>query len=304
MASVFEVHDFLHPLDLAARQQLESVPLLQKTVTKYQSLVAERRTRQGLLASAIRLGPFQLPEVYKLLPPICAAFGIEVPELYLTPGPANAVTVGHTQTAIIIYSELLDCLGGDDEIQAVLAHECGHILASHTLYREMALAMIRAGSSIASMGAPVVGQFAGMAIQSALLDWYRKSELTADRAAAAFFGDAAPMRRALFHLIGVPKWMPVDPNHGAFMEQAEEFDKITEKKWDRFLSRSLESGSTHPMPVIRMRELIAWADSTAFEQLMQIAKSDQGDGRAGCLRCGHPLLPEWQFCQNCGEAAS
>jgi Zn-dependent protease with chaperone function len=303
MTVVFEVNDFLHPLDLAARQQLESVPLLQKTVTKYQSLVTERRTRQGLLASAVRLGPFQLPETYKLLPPICAAFGIEVPELYLTPGPANAMTVGHTQTAIVIYSELLDCLA-DDEIQAVLAHECGHIMASHTLYREMALAMIRAGSSIASMGAPIVGQFAGMAVQSALLDWYRKSELTADRAAAAFFGDATPMRRALFHLIGVPKWMPIGPNHSAFMEQAEEFDRITEKKWDRFLSRSLEGGSTHPMPVIRMRELTTWSESTAFEQLIKIAKSELSDDRTGCTQCGHLLVPGWQFCQACGTAAS
>lgn len=303
MAAVFGVNDFLHPLDLSARQQLESVPLLQKTVTKYQSLVTERRMRQGLLASAVRLGPFQLPEIYKLLPPICAAFGIEVPELYLTAGPANAVTVGHTQTAIVIYSELLDCLA-PDEIQSVLAHECGHILASHTLYREMALAMIRAGSSVASVGAPIVGQFAGMAIQSALLDWYRKSELTADRAAAAFFGDAGPMQRALFHIIGVPKWMPVDPNQSAFMEQAEEFDRITEKKWDRFLSRSLESGSTHPMPVIRMRELTAWAESSAFEQLMQIAKSEPDGNGAGCPQCGHRVVPGWRFCQTCGTAAS
>ena len=89
MAAVFGVNDFLHPLDLSARQQLESVPLLQKTVTKYQGLVTERRMRQGLLASAVRLGPFQLPEIYKLLPPICAAFGIEVPELYLTARPGQ-----------------------------------------------------------------------------------------------------------------------------------------------------------------------------------------------------------------------
>jgi hypothetical protein len=88
------------------------------------------------------------------------------------------------------------------------------------------------------------------------------------------------------------------------MEQAEEFDRITEKKWDRFLSRSLESGSTHPMPVIRMRELTAWAESGAFEQLMQIAKSEPGRDGPGCPQCGHELVHGWRYCQACGTAAS
>ena len=298
LTATFDIADFLHPMDLAARQHLESVPLLEKAVMKYQSMVAERRMRQELMVSALRLGPRQLPEIYRLLPPICDAFGLEEPELYLTRGTANAMTVGHGRVAIIIYSELLEDLS-EDEVQAVLAHECGHIMARHVLYREMAIALIRAGSSVASAGTPVLGQIAGKAVQSALLDWYRKSELTADRAAVAFFRDPAPMQRALFHILGVPKWMPGDISDQAFAEQADEFDKITETKWDRFLSRSLESGSTHPMPVIRMRELTLWAKSRQFEQLMEITAGDP-DERAGCGHCGRRLAVEWQFCQHCG----
>lgn len=299
MDDTFNISDFLHPLDFSARQHLESVPLLEKAVTKYQSLVAERRMRQELMVSAVRLGPHQLPEIYRLLPPICDAFGIEAPELYLTRGTANAVTVGHGQGAIILlFSDLLEDLA-EDEIQAVLAHECGHIMARHTLYREMALTLIRAGN-VAAAGAPVLGQIAGKAVQSALLDWYRKSELTADRAAAAFFRGPTQMQRALFHVIGVPKWMPGDFSDEGFAEQADEFDKITEKKWDRFLSRSLESGSTHPMPAIRIRELSVWAKSPQFEQLMDITAEQPPGARPGCTRCGRRLAPEWRFCQHCG----
>ena len=99
VAKVFDVTDFLHPLDLSARQQLERIPLLQPTVKKYLGSVSDPRTRQWLLASAVRLGPKQLPHIYRMLPPICDAFGIPEPELYLMRGEANAVTYGHSRTS-------------------------------------------------------------------------------------------------------------------------------------------------------------------------------------------------------------
>jgi hypothetical protein len=58
-------------------------------------------------------------------------------------GDANARTVGHDRPAIVICNRLLEDLA-DDEVQAMLAHECGHILAAHVLYRQMAQALIRA----------------------------------------------------------------------------------------------------------------------------------------------------------------
>jgi hypothetical protein len=56
--------------------------------------------------------------------------------------------------------------------------------------------------------------------------------------------------------------------------------------------------------VIRMRELTAWAESGAFEQLMQIAKSEPGRDGPDCPQCGHQLVHGWRYCQACGTAAS
>jgi Zn-dependent protease with chaperone function len=304
MATVFHVTDFLHPLDLSARQQLEAIPLLQPTVKKYLSTVTDRRVRQALLSCALRLGPKLLPEIYRLLPPICDAFGIAEPELYLTRGEANAMAVGHTRTAIVIYNQLLEDLA-EDEIEAVLAHECGHIMAEHILYRQMAQAMVRAGASVGALGTPLFKIVTGLAsaqIQTALINWYRKSELTADRAAVAYLGDPEPMQRALFHIIGVPKWLPGDISYSAFLEQAAEFDQSIEaSKLDRYFARGLESGSTHPMPTVRIRELTVWAESGAFRQLLQIAEAGHMRDRVGCAQCGLKLAPDWRFCHRCGE---
>lgn len=307
MTARFNATDVLHPLDISARQQLESIPMLQAAVKRYLSAVADRKNKQELLASALRLGPRQLPEIYRMLPPICDAFGIEEPELYLMRGEANAATVGHSRPAIIIFNQLLEDLD-EDETQAVLAHECGHIAAEHILYRQMALAMIRAGQGAGNLGGSVVKAVAMLAtsqVQPAMLNWYRKSELTADRAAVAFFGNPEPMQRALYRMLGVPKWMPGDLSYAAFLEQVDEFDKVTEtSKWDRYLARGVESDSTHPMPTIRIRELTKWASSDQFNQLMEIAGPDHRADRASCGHCGIAMPLDWRFCQRCGAAVT
>lgn len=302
MTKVFDATDFLHPLDLAARQQLEGIPLLQLAVKKYLSLYADRQERQSLLSSTVRLGPRQLPGTYRLLPPICEAFGIPEPELYLTRGQANATATGHAQPAIIIYNELLEDLD-EDAIQAVLAHECGHILAEHVLYRRMALAILGAGEQAGIFGGTVgaIASIATVPLKTALLSWYRKSELTADRAAVTFMGNPEPMQRALLHIIGVPQSM--DANYSEFAEQADEFDTITSSKWDRFVGRELESGSTHPLPVIRIRELVTWSKSETYRRLLGLAKQGQSGEHRDCKECGQRMANDWRFCQRCGSPA-
>lgn len=303
MAAVFTANDLLHPLDFSARQRLEAIPKLRQVTEKYMEFVTDRRQRQLLLSHAIRLGPRQCPQIYRLLPPICEAFGIPEPELFLSPGPPNAETTGHSKTFIIIYNQLLEDLA-EDEIQAVLAHECGHILAEHVLYRQMTVALQGAGELISLNPAQqLLTALVKSGLQPALFDWYRKSELTADRAATAFMGTPEPMQRALFHILGAPKWMPGEFSYSEFAAQAQEFDEITTEssKWDRYLSRRLETGATHPFPAIRMRELIRWSESETYRQLLSIAKKERVADRLGCATCGKQLAADWKFCQRCGN---
>lgn len=307
MNAVFDVTDFLHPQDISARQQLERVPLLQKGVKAYLSTFTDRRVRQWMMSNSLRLGPRQLPHVYRLLPPICEALGIDEPELYLTRGDANAYTVGHDRTAIVLQNGLLEDLQ-EEEITAVLAHECGHIMAEHILYRQMAQALVRAGESAGAIGGTamqLVTALGSKQVEAALLTWYRKSELTADRAAVAFMGGAEPMQRALFHIVGVPQWQAAEVSPAAFLEQADEFEEVAESSWwDRYISRRLDAATTHPMPALRMRELTSWAQSERFAQVSAMARAagfGQPQGRP-CERCGHSVPDEWKFCQSCGEA--
>jgi Zn-dependent protease with chaperone function len=264
----FSVSDVVHPLDLSSRQQLELIPLFLPTVRKYLTVTAGRRSRQMLLSGALRLGPRQVPEIYGLLPPVCAALGIPEPELYLMRGDANARSVGHDPAAIVIYNRLLEDLAAD-EVEAVLAHECGHILAGHILYRQMAQAAMRSPATVP--GRSLFTEVPGLAaaqIQTALYTWYRRSELTADRAAAACLGSAEPMQRAMLRILGVPRWLPAAASADAVLEQAAELDEISEPgRWDRSFTPDLDNATGHPMAALRIRELSSWADSDDFRHL-------------------------------------
>jgi Zn-dependent protease with chaperone function len=201
--AVFSASDVVHPFDESAKLQLESTTGLQEAVQAFLKMCGEREAYNVHLSECMRLGPRQLPEIYRLLPPICDAFGIPEPELYLAKGGVNAYTFGHVRASIIIFSELLDHLA-TDEIEAVIAHECGHILLRHVLYHSMAQFLDMApdvGSYAADLS--VLLTFASAPVRSALTNWSHKSELSADRAAAAYLGSADAITRVIFRFAGV-----------------------------------------------------------------------------------------------------
>ena len=130
--------DFIHPEDAAALRQLESIPGFPTLVKKLMSMGLEQLQYGVNMASAIRLSPSQLPKLYNRLPPICKKLGIEQPEFYLSMDPnPNAWTFGDTKIFITITSGLVDMMT-EEELDAVIAHECGHILCHHVLYHSIA----------------------------------------------------------------------------------------------------------------------------------------------------------------------
>ena len=170
--------DFIHPEDAAALRQLESIPGFPTLVKKLMSMGLEQLQYGVNMASAIRLSPRQLPKLYNRLPPICKKLGIEQPEFYLSMDPnPNAWTFGDTKIFITITSGLVDMMT-EEELDAVIAHECGHILCHHVLYHSIAHYVMDGLDSLGVLGS------LGAPLQYAILYWERKSELSCDRAAS------------------------------------------------------------------------------------------------------------------------
>src|SRR4030042_833052 len=133
-----------------------------------------------MLASTVRTSEKQFPKIHRLFLEACSRLDLRtIPELYISQSPfLNAGAIGVDKPFIVLYSAMLKDLS-DLEIMSVLGHEVGHCMSGHVLYKTMLWILLHIPMML--MNLPVA-QIALQLIMFALLEWSRKSELSADRA--------------------------------------------------------------------------------------------------------------------------
>jgi len=283
--------EFIHPEDAAALRQLESIPGFPTLVKKFYALGYEQLYYGTNMASNIRLSENQLPELYRHLPPICRRLGIAEPEFYLEMNPMpNAYTFGDTRVFITMTSGLVEMLS-DDELDAVLAHECGHILCHHVLYHNMGRLLINSADAFGLLGMLTAP------IKYALLYWQRKSELSCDRA-GAIVTSPETVARVMVRLAGGPKAITKDVNIEEWAKQADQYEAIrNDGTWNKALQTYAIMGTDHPFSAVRVREIIKWSNSAQYHNLRNRLSTHTENV---CPNCNKPTDPSWQFCRHCG----
>ena len=146
-----------HPADRAATAALASIPMLETVIRRLTEMQYERAFHQLYLANSVKIGPNQLPDIWHNYLHVLET--LDMPDqydLYITQTPiANAFVMGTDKPIIVLNSGLVSLLD-DSQIQAVLAHEVGHILSDHVMYRTALLILLLIGNA---SGLPL---FAGM----------------------------------------------------------------------------------------------------------------------------------------------
>ena len=285
--------DFIHPEDMAALENLRAVPLF-PTFTKAFVAALPEHLLHGLdLANKVRLGPDQLPDIYRLLPPICAALGVEEPGFFLEMDPEpNAYTTGDTRTFLTVTSGLVQALE-ERELRAVLAHECGHIACHHVLYHTMADMLAKFGPGLLGL----LGQVVEAPVQLALMHWSRRSELSADRA-AALVTDPDTVATTMVRLAGGPAAITGAINFDAYLKQAEDYEALAAgSNWDRILQQMALARQDHPFLATRAREVRRWSETEQFRILVRRLHAAPG---TLCPHCGADIDAGWKFCRACG----
>jgi Zn-dependent protease with chaperone function len=268
-----------HPADRAATAALQSIPMLDVVIRKLIEFGYERALRQTLLAGSVKLGDDQLPEAWAAHRAACARLDIhEVPALYLTQFPiTNAAAIGSDKPMVLVNSRTVELLDAE-ELRTVLGHEAGHILSDHVLYRTALMILMWAGSSIARL--PVMAGLPLLAVRLALLEWFRASELSCDRAATLVNRDPLVTSRTLMVMAGGAASRKL--NLDAFLRQATEYEEW-EPGWDKLSRIRNELARTHAFPVRRVSELMRWVRSGAYDRVMSgeyIRRGDPLDVRA------------------------
>ncbi len=268
-----------HPADRAATAALAQIPMMDTVVRKLIDFGYERAFQQILLASAVRLGEDQLPEVWTAHRAALARLDIhEVPDLYMAQFPIiNAMAVGSTKPMVVLNSQTVSVLD-EAELRTVLGHEAGHILSEHILYTTALVILLNIGVG-PLMRLPFFAGLPLLAIQLALLEWSRAAELTCDRASTLVNRSPMTTCQTLMVVAGgaASRKLSLD----AFVKQANEYVDW-EPGWEKLSRFRIELMQSHPFPVRRVSELMKWVRSGDYDRIVSgdyVRRGSKADAR-------------------------
>jgi Zn-dependent protease with chaperone function len=256
-----------HPADRAALQALRSVPGFEDVVRKIVAMLGgERGIRLLFQANAVRVGPAQFPKVWSTHIEVTTTFDWPVvPELYISQTPVfNAGAYGVDNPFIVLHSAALELLD-DDEMRVLISHEMGHVVSGHALYRTIAEILLQVSLS----ALPFLAGIALLPIRLAILEWSRKSELSADRAGLLGGQDVMASQRLFMRMAGGSRGQmnAGQMNLEAFMAQAHEYLQSNEGL-DVVYKILNTLGLSHPMHTVRAAELQQWVATGDYERIL------------------------------------
>ena len=249
-----------HPADRGALTALRELKGFDELLKAISGLWNERAWRLEYLGRAIRVDHRQHPRVHRLFAEAAATLDLaELPELYIEFSPGlNANCVGMSRPFIVVSSRAVE-LFDDEELRYVLGHELGHLMSGHAVYRTMMAILTGLATRLP------LGGYAIRLVMFGLLEWWRKAELSADRAGLLSGQDPAAALRAHMKLAGGGDLTEIDT--AAFLEQAGEYDRGGDLR-DSLIKLRMLLGLTHPLPVARAADLRRWVDDGHYARIL------------------------------------
>jgi Zn-dependent protease with chaperone function len=277
-----QADQFRHPLDRAATNQLKQIPGLDLLVRSLLGGVAEQFFYLDNISSSILVGPEQLPDLYHSLQEACQVLDLEPPQLYVRQNPQpNAYTFAMRgkQPFIVMHTSLIDLLT-PDEIQAVIAHELGHLKCDHGVYLTLANILVLAAGQLPGPWATLLTQ----GLQDQMLNWVRCAEFSCDRAALLATQDPRITMAVMMKLCGGSPQLSGQLNLDAFIAQARAYEAQSQTDLGQTLRQLQTAGRTHPLPVLRAKEIDLWASSPEYEALLlkqSLGYTEQATSKGG-----------------------
>ncbi|MDK1474378.1 M48 family metallopeptidase [Streptomyces sp. 549] len=252
-----------HPADRSALVALRKLTGFDTVFKTLSGLLPERSLRLLFLSDSVRVSDQQFVHLHLMLKDACEILDLPaVPPMYVTQDPLpNAMCIGMDKPIIVVTTGLVELLD-EEEMRAVVGHEVGHALSGHSVYRTILLFLTTIALKVAWIP---LGNVAIMALVTALREWFRKSELSADRAGLLVGQDLQASMRGLMKLAGGNHLHEM--NVDAFLAQAEEYEAGGDMR-DSVLKILSILPRSHPFTTVRAAELKKWSESRDFQRLM------------------------------------
>ncbi len=293
---------FEHPADRAALEALRRTPGLDRLLRWLSDLGAERYMRVMFTGDSLRVSPRQCSRLYNDLREACAILDVKEPEFYLLQDPTpNAFAFGMQRHSLLMTTSLVDLLTDTERLE-VIGHELGHIKAEHMLYRTMAILLARLlGKWTDFMSVPKT--LLTHAVVYGFYTWFRKSELTADRAGLLVVQDPDVCISALLKLVAGSHRLVDDLNIDEFTKQADQYEDMDDDLLTLYYKFEMLYQQTHPFPSLRAREIREWSQSDQYKRLLRgdYPRVNTDAGRRICNRCATVVdNVTFRFCPECG----
>lgn len=287
--------EYEHPFDKEALAKLERIPGLGTVTNAFLNWTYVKWHIIELQGSNFKITQESCPELFDLVKEVEFTLDIsDSPEVYTEWGYSiNGHTTGTKgNTLMVLNSGSIDLLS-TDELRYVIGHEMGHIKSNHVLYHMMAQFFPMLASMV-----PVVGGFVGSSLELLLMYWSRMSEFTADRAGLLACQDKDAALSAIMKMAGLPIKYFDSLNEKAFLQQAEEFERMHKD----FLSSTMQNlsilTSSHPWTLYRAAELVKWIKSGEYDRI--ISQTTANTKR--CCVCGHVIPMDIDICPYDGSS--
>ncbi|KAL5581371.1 hypothetical protein UlMin_013813 [Ulmus minor] len=261
-----DADDFRHPLDKQNTLILRAIPGLNELGRALLGSVTEQVMLLENIGTSVLVSKNQLPELHQLMVEAAEILNIEPPDLYVRQSPVpNAYTlaISGKKPFVVVHTSLVELLTRN-ELQAVLAHELGHLKCDHGVWLTFA--------NILTLGAytvPGIGGMIAQSLQEQLFRWLRAAELTCDRAALLVAQDPKVVISVLMKLAGGLPSMADQLSVDAFLEQARSYEKASSSPIGWYIRNAQTRQLSHPLPVLRAREIDEWSRSQDYRYLLK-----------------------------------
>ncbi|WP_191302993.1 M48 family metallopeptidase [Lentzea cavernae] len=262
-----------HPADRGALAVLRAVPAVAPILKAVAGAFTERGERLLQVASSVRVGPKQYPQLDRIRNEVAATFDLaEVPELFVERNSqAYAYTYGIDKPFIVISTGSVDLLD-NESLRFLIGHEMGHAMSGHALYNTLLRRLIDLTTSFAWVPA---GAIAMRAVIAALREWQRKTELSCDRAGLLACQDPQAALRTHLALAGD---LGGQVDIASFLAQAKEYEEVEDIR-DSLLKLLHTEHRTHPLVVVRAAELQRWSASEEYREILTGTYARREDDR-------------------------
>lgn len=258
-----DANEVLHPDDKSIIEKLNKKVGFKSFVDKTVSNIMERYASIEYSANGINVTPTSSPSIYKLLVESCRILDVkEVPACSLDwQYVISSFSVGEKDKRIVLLSGTIDLLT-PDELMFVIGHELGHMKCGHQTYHMLTECLYMPIQSIPDWKLWV------SFVKLPLLNWYRKSDFTADRMGLLCCQNIDSALRTMVKMAGLPKKLYNQVNIESFTKQAEDFGTRNSNVLDDAIEYLSINSATMPWIVQRASELLKWYHSGEYQKII------------------------------------